>query len=149
MISLSDPRSAFYVYCRFCARLRDILYDAPWSSFDLIAGCVVFWLGLYLMTSPSLFDNYAVYQVLSRFGDEYAWGIILFSAGAFDILVTLWYRRLTFPLRLLARMGIAFCMTSLALNNLANTPPPASTITYGVLALASVWSVLRTRSDGR
>lgn len=150
MISLSSPASAFYIYCRSCARLRDVLYDAPWSSFDLIAGCITFWLGVYLIASPALFENYgAVYQVLSRFGNECWWGTILFSAGLFDLVVTLWYKKRSFQLRLLARMGIGFCMTSLALNNLANTPPPASTITYGVLALASIWSVLRTRSDGR
>jgi hypothetical protein len=136
-------------YCRFCEQLRDILYDAPWSSFDLICGSIVFWLGGYFLVSPGLFAHYGVYQVLARFGDEWVWGLMCVVFGAFDLVVLLWSRKLAFGTRLLARMGIAFCLTSLAFNNLGNTPPPASAITYSVLALAANWSVLRTRSDGR
>ena len=53
-----------------------------------------------------------------------------------------------FLLRLLARMGVAFCLLSFALNNLSNYPPPISGTMYAVLAFISLWSIVRTRCDG-
>lgn len=142
-------RDWLFYYCRFCERIRNILYGAPWSSFDLIAGSTIFWLGCYLLASPGLFDSYAVYKVLARLESETAWGTMFVLFGSFDLIVLLWYKKLTFAVRLLSRMGIAFCFTSLSLNNLGSGPPHESAITYLILALASNWSVLRTRSDGR
>ena len=142
-------RDWLFYYCRFCERIRNILYDAPWSSFDLIAGSTVFWLGCYLLASPGLFDSYDVYKVLARLGNETVWGTMFVFFGSFDLIVLLLYKKLTFAVRLLSRMGIAFCFTSLSFNNLGSVPPPESAITYSILALAANWSVLRTRSDGR
>jgi len=142
-------RDWLFYYCRFCEPIRNILYDAPWSSFDLIAGSTVFWLGCYLLASPGLFDSYDVYKVLARLGNETVWGTMFVFFGSFDLIVLLWYKKLTFAVRLLSRMGIAFCFTSLSFNNLGSVPPPESAITYSILALAANWSVLRTRSDGR
>ena len=139
-----------FYYCRFCERLRDILYEAPWSSFDLIATCIVFWLGFYLVASDGLFQRFSgVYNTLARFGDECVWGWMFIFIGATGILNVLWISVPSFGIRLLARMGVAFCFTSLALNNLGNNPPPASAITYSVLAVAALWSVYRTKPGGK
>lgn len=138
------------MYCRFCWRLREILYEAPWSSFDLITASITFWLGLDLLLSPGLFQRFAgVYQVLSRLGNERLWGCWFIVFGAFGLLNVLWLTRPPFPVRLLARMGIAFCLLSLALNNLGNVPPPASSVTYSVLSCAALWCVWRTKTSGR
>jgi len=121
-------------YCRFCERLRMILLEAPWSSFDLIAASIAFWLGLYLLFKPDLFGHF----------DK-----VLFSFGAIGLLNVLWFVWVSFTLQLLARMGIAFCFSCLALTNLGSDPPPASAIVYAVLALSTLWSVWRTRPRGR
>lgn len=137
-------------YCRLCNRLREILYEAPWSSFDLITASIIFWLGLYLLLSPGLFGEFAgVYRVLARLGNEMVWGATLLSFGTFGLMTVLWLSRPPFFVRLLSRMGIAFCMLSLALNNLGNQPPHASAITYSVLSLSALWCVWRTKANGR
>lgn len=142
----------FLSYCRFCARLREILYEAPWSSFDLILASAIFWMGCYFlwMTESDLFARFGgVYRVMARFGDEVVWGAMFALAGCYALLVVLWLHRPPFLARLAARMVVAFCVLSLAINNLGNSPPPASAITYGVLSLAAIWSLWRTRSSGR
>lgn len=139
-----------FAYCRLCERLREILHEAPWSSYDLIVSSIVFWLGVYLLMSPGLFCEFSgVYKVLSRLGDEFVWGWSFLACGVSGLLNVLWMTRPPFPVRLLARMVVAFCVLSLAINNLGNRPPPASAITYSVLALAALWSVLRTKASGR
>lgn len=138
------------IYCRFCGRLREILYEAPWSSYDLITTSITFWLGLYLLLSPGLFKEFSgVYLVLARLGNEQLWGWLFVAFGMSGLLNVLWLTRPPFPVRLLSRMGIAFCLLSLAINNLGNRPPPASAITYSVLSLAALWSVWRTKTSGR
>lgn len=140
----------FLFYCRFCGRLREILYEAPWSSYDLITTSITFWLGLYLLLSPGLFREFSgVYQVLARLGSEQAWGWMFLIFGSVGLLNVLWLTRPPFPVRLLSRMGVAFCLLSLSINHLGNRPPPASAITYTVLSLAALWSVWRTKTSGR
>lgn len=138
------------MYCRYCGRLREILYEAPWSGYDLITASITFWLGLYLTLTPGLFKRFdAVYQVMARFGNEMLWGALLLSLGTLGLITVLWLHRPPFIVRLFSRMGIAFCLLSLALNNLGNNPPPASAITYLVLSCAALWSVWRTKASGR
>lgn len=138
------------LYCRACERLRELLYQAPWSSFDLIAASVVFWLGWYFLLSPGLFGKFdGDYKVMSSLGNEIAWGAFLIAAGSFGLLVVLWLIRPPFTVRLLARMSVSFCLISLALNDAGHSPPPASTITYCVLSVATLWSVWRTKPSGR
>lgn len=145
-----DPHRWSIAYCRLCERLRAILLEAPWSSFDLIAASIAFWLGLYLLIKPDLFSHFdKVYMMLKQFGDERSWGFMLVAFGAVGLLNVLWFARVSFTLQLLARMGIAFCFSCLALTNLGSDPPPASAIVYAVLALSTLWSVWRTRPRGR
>jgi len=142
--------SILMTYCRFYKRLREILYEAPWSSFDVITASVVFWLGVYLSLHAGLFEKYGgVYHVMARLGSELVWGAMFFFLGTVGLLNTLWLVRPPFSTRMLSRMGIAFCITSLAINNLGNDPPPSSTVTYCVLSAAALWSVWRTKSSGR
>ncbi len=137
-------------HCRLCERFREILYEAPWSSYDLIVSSVTFWLGIYLLMSPGLFGEFSgVYNVLARMGDESMWGWSFLACGAVGLLNVLWMTRPPFIVRLIARMVVAFCVLSLAINNFGDHPPPASTVTYSVLALAALWSVLRTKASGR
>lgn len=146
--------SILMTYCRFCERLREILYEAPWSSFDVITASVVFWLGVYLSLHAGLFEQYGgqyggVYNVMARLGSELVWGAMFLFLGTVGLLNTLWLVRPPFSTRMLSRMGIAFCITSLAINNLGHDPPLASTVTYCVLSAAALWSVWRTKSSGR
>ena len=137
-------------YYRLCERFREIMHEAPWSSYDLIVSSIIFWLGVYLLMSPGLFGEFSgVYNVLSRLGDECVLGWGFLACGVAGLLNVLWMTLPPFPVRLLARMVVAFCVLSLAINNLGNRPPPASAITYSVLALAALWSVLRTKASGR
>lgn len=148
--SLHDHGNWVFYYCRLCARLRDILYEAPWSSFDLISTCVLFWIGVYLISNDSLFDKFnGVYNVLSRFGDESLWGWMFLFFGFSGMVNVLWIYIPSFGFRLLARMGVAFCFTSLALNNLGTNPPPISAITYSVLSVSALWAVYRTKPCGK
>ncbi len=147
---MMDRRLWGLVYCRFCERLRMILLEAPWTSFDLIAASIAFWLGLYLLLQPDLFGHFdRVYLMLRQIGVEKTWGAMLLLFGAVGLLNVLWFTQVIFTLRLLARMGIAFCFSCLALTNLGNNPPPASAIVYAVLAISTLWSVWRTRPRGR
>lgn len=137
-------------YCRFCERLREILLTAPWSSLDLIMASSIFLIGAYLLSCPRLFDHYgSMYGGLSKFGGELLWGAAFLVAGAFGLLSVLWMVRPPFLVRLLARMAIAFCLLSQALNTLAHAPPPLSAIMYGVLSMAALWSLWRTKPSGR
>jgi len=62
---------------------------------------------------------------------------------------TLWFVMPTFGARLLARMGVAFCLLLFAFNNLRHFPPPLSAITYVWLSLWALWGVVRTRASDR
>lgn len=132
------------------SRLYEILYEAPWSSLDLILSSATMWIGAYLLLSPNLFGHYgAMYGGLSVIGGEWAWGLGFLSAGLFGLWTVLWLGRPSFTIRLLARMVVAFFVLSLMLNNMAHRPPPLSAITYGVLSLASIWGIWRTKASGR
>ena len=81
--------------CRLCERLREILHEAPWSSYDLIVSSIVFWLGVYLLMSPGLFGEFSgVYKMLSRLGDEFVWGWSFLACGVSGLLNVLWITRL-------------------------------------------------------
>lgn len=131
-------------------RLRDILSEAPWSNYDLLASLVVFGIGLYLWANSDIFDHIGgVYRQMADVMSERQWGAAFVASGVFGLSVVLWCRSPAFLWRLLARMVIAFCVLVLAMNNLLNRPPPLSAVTYALLSIWSVWGILRTRSSGR
>lgn len=127
-------------------RVRNILLDAPWANYDLVVSAILVGISFYLFLSPDMFSRYeGVYSTLDRFGPPSTWGAMLLVSGCLSFIVAAWPTRPPFLMRILARMGVAFCFLSFALNNWGNTPPPVSTVTYSVLAAAAVWAVLRTR----
>ena len=133
-----------------CRRLRDILTEAPWSNYYLLAALAVFGIGLYLLAHPDMFGYVGgVYRQMAGVASERQWGALFVVCGLFGLGVVLWCRLPAFLWRLLARMAVAFCVLVLAINNLLNRPPPLSTVTYALLAVWSVWGILRTKSSGR
>lgn len=155
----SDARLRWLgVYCGICERLREILLQAPWSSFDLIAASVAFWVGVYLTSLPVLFDPYPtalwemypkLYPITARLGSAQSVGAMFALSGFAGILNSLWISRPPFLVRLFARMIVAFCLSAMALDMLGNPYPPIATPTHCVLAIAALWSVWRTPSSGR
>lgn len=138
-------KPAKVIYCESCLRLRRIMAEAPWANYDLIVSAILVGVGGYLLAMPDMFGHYKVYATLARFGTPALWGALFFASGLASFGVAAWPDRPSFALRLMARMMVAFCLCSVALNNLGDTPPPVSTVTYSVLALAALWAVLRTR----
>lgn len=131
-------------------RLREILLDAPWSSYDLLSSAIVTGIGGYLFLVPNLFQHIGgVYAPFAAVASERVWGGLYLACGLVGVGNTLWCVMPTFGLRLLSRMGIAFCLLCFALNNLLYQPPPLSSVTYGLLSLWALWGIARTRSSGR
>lgn len=138
------------VWCGTCRRIREVLLDAPWSNFDLMASLITFWIGVYLLMSPGMFGRIGgVYQAMAALGPEWAWGGLFVALGSIGLVTVLWCVAPRFLLRLLARMGVAFCLVTFALNNLSYPTPPLSAVTYTVLSLWALWGILRTQSSGR
>lgn len=124
--------------------------SAPWSSFDLLASLIVLWIGVYLWLMPDMFSHIGgVYATFSRLAPEWVWGTGFFAAGWIGLMTVLWCVQPRFGWRLLARMGVAFCLLLFAFNNLRHFPPPLSAITYVWLSLWALWGVVRTRSSDR
>lgn len=141
---------AFWLYCKICRRIREILLEAPWSILDLLMSAIVSGIGLYLLLRPGMFKQVGgVYAMLAQIGSEWLWGWSFFCCGGFGFIVCLWCTRPSFVWRLMARMMVAFCLLSFALNNLSFYPPPLSVVTYSVLSLAAIWGIMRTKSSGR
>lgn len=131
-------------------RLREILLEAPWSVYDLLSGVIVCGVGLYLLFAPNMFHQVGgVYAPLSTLANERVWGWLFLGMGAVGIGNTLWCVQPSFGTRLLARMGVAFCLLCFAINHLLYSPPPLSTVTYAVLSLWALWGILRTKASGR
>jgi len=131
-------------------RLRAILIEAPWSSYDLLSSLIVAGLGLYLLLVPSLFAGVGgVYAPFASVAGERVWGGLFLACGIVGVMNVLWCERPPFGFRLLSRMGVAFCLLCFALNNLLYQPPPLSTVTYALLSVWALWGIARTKSSGR
>ncbi len=139
---------AFILRCRSCWRVQSILLEAPYSNFDLLSGLIVFWIGAYLLADPTIFDQISAYPGFARIAEELVWGACFALSGTLGLGTVLWCVRPGFLWRLLARMAVAFCLVSFALNNLCFYPPPLSTVTYLWLGAWSLLGVLRTKSNG-
>lgn len=135
---------------RTTRRLREILLDAPWSSYDLLSSLIVSGIGLYLLLVPNLFQGVGgVYTQFAAVANERVWGGLYLACGLVGVGNTLWCERPAFGFRLLSRMGVAFCLLCFALNNLLYRPPPLSTVTYALLSVWALWGIARTKSSGR
>lgn len=131
-------------------RLRAILLDAPWSSYDLLSSLIVAGLGVYLLIVPGLFQSVGgVYAPFASVAGERVWGGLFLACGIVGVMNVLWFGRPPFGVRLLSRMGVAFCLLCFALNNLLYQPPPLSTVTYALLSVWALWGIARTKSSGR
>lgn len=138
------------IWCGTYRRIREILINAPWSNFDLMASLITFSIGVYLFFSPTMFESIGgVYRAMAELGSERAWGVLFIVLGSFGLLTVLWCVAPRFTWRLLARMGSAFCLVTFAFNNLSFQIPPLSTVTYVFLSLWALWGILRTQSSGR
>lgn len=131
-------------------RLRSILIEAPWSSYDLLSSLIVAGLGVYLLIVPDLFQCVGgVYAPFASVASERVWGGLFLACGIVGVMNVLWCERPPFGFRLLSRMGVAFCLLCFALNNLLYQPPPLSTVTYALLSVWALWGIARTKSSGR
>lgn len=136
-------------WCFWCARFREIMLDAPWSSFDLSMSVILILRGLYLIAGFSLLETtYSIYKPLAGFIGLWQYGWVCLIAGCVQFLMTLWPVRPPFEIRLLARMGVCFCFIAFSLNQISNIPPPVGFITHFILSLLSIWTVLRTSRKG-
>lgn len=134
----------------FWRRIYEIMIDAPWSNFDLLASLIAFSIGAYLLLNQSLFAHVGgMYASMERVASERTWGLGFLTAGSLGFGTVIWCVRPSFPWRLSARMGTAFCLLTLSFNNLNHDPPPLSSITYSLLSAWSVWGILRTKASGR
>lgn len=131
-------------------RLREILLEAPWSSYDLLSSLIVAGIGLYLLLIPSVLQGVGgVYGQFAAVASARVWGGLFLACGLTGAANTLWCVQPAFGLRLLSRMGVAFCLLCFALNNLLYRPPPLSTVTYLLLSVWALWGIVRTKSSGR
>lgn len=130
-------------------RLREVVREAPHSPFDLLGGSIAFGLGLYLIAAPDPFGRaHGLYGTLAAWADAPPWGFLFALCGAFGLTVAIWPERPPFGLRLLARMGVAFCLVAMAINHGFSALPSDATVTYSALSAASVWGIWRTKSNG-
>lgn len=131
-------------------RFKDIVLSAPWSVYDLLSSVIVAGIGAYLLLYPTMFVQVGgVYRQFAAVANEWVWGGLFLALGGVGMGATLWCVCPSFTARLLARMGVAFCLLCFALNNLLYDPPPLSTVTYLALSVWALWGVARTKSSGR
>jgi peptidoglycan/LPS O-acetylase OafA/YrhL len=137
-------------WCGVCRRLREILLDAPWSSFDLIAATTIGLIGGYFMLPFPVYDLYPIYSTLGVVSHEDALGALFLMAGIQAVLITIYCEKPPFFARLCARIAIALCFLILFCNAaIQGPPPPPSAIFWSIQFMAAVLGVARTRRHGR
>lgn len=132
-------------------RLVEIMISAPWSSFDLALSAILILRGAYIIIAFEFLEvtySYILYRQLSGWLSLQTYGWICLIAGLLQAISTLWPTRPPFEVRLMTRLSVCFCMLIFSLNQISNIPPPIGAITHFILALLSVWSVLRTSRTG-
>lgn len=134
----------------FCRRLHAILYEAPWSNFDLLTSIMIGLTGAYLLLPSKVLESHKeLYGTLLNVASEDEWGWFFLVNGIIGFSIVAWCERPPFILRLMARMTIAFCLLSLFGNAANNAIPPPGSITWAVLSLGAVWGICRTSRHGR
>lgn len=132
-----------------CRRLRDILADAPWSNHDLLVSISLMLMGTILIIDPDAFSKLRALAYLHHRGGAQVWSLLFLGCGVTQFTVTLWRQSPPFWIRLLARMCGAFCFVLLALSSALFSVTTPSMVVYLMLAIWSVWGILRTHASGR
>lgn len=140
------------LYARFrngtCRRLHSIMAEAPWSNHDLLSGFILLFIGLLLLYDPEIYTKLRTLNFIAQKGYTEEWsGLFLFS-GIYGVTVTLWCLSPPFLIRITARMFYAFCFLTLAFSSFQFSTTP-SAITFSMIAIWSVWGILRTQTSGR
>jgi len=129
-------------------RLQGILTEAPWSNHDLLSGLILLGIGGLLFYDPTVYTKLRTLNFIAHSGYTSEWsGLFLFS-GLYGMAVTLWCLAPPLSLRIAARMLYAFCFLTLAFSSWQFAATP-SAITFSLIALWSVWGILRTQPSGR
>lgn len=137
-------------YC-WGGRVREILLDAPWSSFDLAMSAILILRAGYLLLFGAAIQakHPMLYAQLANTITLEGYGVLCLIAGSYGMAIVLWPTRPSYGLRLFARMGVAFVFVQYSINQWALTYPTIGAITHLVLAALAVWSLLRTQRGGR
>lgn len=115
-----------------------------------MASGITFWIGAYLLAAPDILGKIGgVYAPMAAIEPGWVWGGLFTALGAVGLATVLRCVAPRFAWRLLARMGVAFCLLTFAFNNLSASPPPLSSVTYVFLATWALWGVTRTQASGR
>lgn len=132
-----------------CNRVRYLIWRAPFSLFDFIMSLCILSMGLHMLIAFDLFAQLGgIYARMNGVMSQPKWATIFILCGAYGLFIVLWPLRPRFVLRLFARMALSFCLIAFALNAMLHHPPPASGTLELILALFSLWSIVRTRCDG-
>jgi hypothetical protein len=129
-------------------RLRRILLEAPWSNHDLLSGLILGFIGLLLLVNPELYTSLRTLNFIAHQGHLAEWSLFFLLSGLYGLGMTLWCIAPPFLVRLMARMLYAFCFLTLAFSSLQFSITP-SAITFSILAVWSIWGILRTHESGR
>lgn len=130
-------------------RARSIFREAPWSNHDLLVGLALMGIGLGFLVNPEALTQLRALAYLNAAGSWTVLGASYLCMGSLNLLVTLWPSPPSFPLRLFSRMAGAFGFLTLALSNMHFAVLIPSTIVYVMVAVWSLWGVLRTQGRGR
>lgn len=129
-------------------RLRRILLEAPWSNHDLLSGLILLLIGVLLIASPELYTSLRTLNFIERQGHTDEWSYLMLLSGLYGLLMTLWCVAPPFWVRITARMAYAFCFLTLAFSSLRFSTTP-SAIAFSIIAIWSIFGILRTHESGR
>lgn len=129
-------------------RLHSILADAPWSNHDLLSGLILLFIGLLLFYDPEIYAKLRTLNFIAHSGYSTQWSGLFLLSGVYGVATTLWCIAPKFWIRIPARMCYAFCFLTLAFSSFQFSTTP-SAITFSLIALWSIWGILRTKTSGR
>lgn len=132
-----------------CRRIREIMSEAPWSNHDLFASLTLIAIGMGLYVYPGMFSLLRSLAYLNQLASPSIWVIFFLFSGFVNLAVVLWCETPPFTVRLLVRMLGAFCFLLMAFSGLMFSVLIPSTIVYGMIAIWSIWGILRTQASGR
>lgn len=132
-----------------CRRIREIMSEAPWSNHDLFVSLTLIFIGISLYFFPETFSNLRAFAYLNNLATSEFWEVFFLFSGIINLTVVLWCKTPPFAVRLLSRMLGAFCFLLMALSGIMFSLVIPSTIVYGMIAVWSIWGILRTQASGR